>query len=181
MSCETAAAKPVNISFEDAAAQDGLRKPSQRQGTLRIITIEGFDKSACGGTHLRNTSEIGAILIRKSEKLRGQVRMEFVCGDRALRWAKKDFVLLSALSRQLSVPFEKTPEVAATLSERNKLLEKQNQKLSVELAQREGRELWAATVADENISEADTDKTSWDAPGQWRAASRDDEFCDAFR
>src|SRR6185369_17902041 len=71
-------ARPLAISFEDAAA--GLRKESQRMGTLRVVAIDGIDRSACGGTHVRTTAEIGPVAIRKSEKIRGNTRLEFVCG-----------------------------------------------------------------------------------------------------
>lgn len=137
-------ARPLAITFEDAAA--GLRKESQRMGTLRVVAIEGIDRSACGGTHVRTTAEIGPVMIRKTEKIRGNTRIEFVCGLRALRHARADFRTLQELSRQLSVPAAETPAVVATQLERVKALEKANQRLSAELAQREGRELWNATA-----------------------------------
>src|SRR5262249_21180026 len=62
-----AGARPVGISYEDAGSAFGLRKESERGGTLRIISIEGLDRSACGGTHVRSTAELGPILIRKLE------------------------------------------------------------------------------------------------------------------
>src|SRR5262249_3996798 len=52
--------RPVTIQFEDSREAQGLRKPSEREGTLRIITIDSLDRSACGGTHVRATGEIGA-------------------------------------------------------------------------------------------------------------------------
>ncbi len=70
-----AEAHPVTISYEDAGAAAGLRKESQRSGTLRIVSIEGVDRSACGGTHVRSTAELGPILIRKIEKIRGNLRV----------------------------------------------------------------------------------------------------------
>jgi alanyl-tRNA synthetase len=126
----------------------GLRKASQRTGTLRIVSIEGLDKSACGGTHVRSTAELGPILLRKSDKMRGNVRLEFVCGLRAIRQARTDFLLLEQLSRTLSVPPEQSVEVASSLTEKNKLLEKNCQRLAAELAQREGRELYHSTTPD---------------------------------
>src|SRR5882672_8267714 len=57
--------RPVLVSYEEAGAVAGLRKPSGREGTLRVITIEGLDRSACGGTHVRATGEIGPILLGK--------------------------------------------------------------------------------------------------------------------
>jgi alanyl-tRNA synthetase len=141
-------ARPLAITFEDAAADLGLRKESQRTGTLRIVAIEGIDRSACGGTHVRTTAEIGPVLIRKTEKIRGNTRLEFVCGLRALRHARADFRTLQELSRQLSAPAVETPGLISAQLERIKSLEKAHQRLASELAQREGREQWAATAPD---------------------------------
>jgi len=85
------------------------------------------------------------VLIRKLDKIRGNVRLEFVCGFRALRHARADFRMLLEISRHLSAPAERTPELVAAQIERIRLLEKANQRLATEVARREGRELWAAT------------------------------------
>lgn len=143
-----AEARPVSISFEDPSPELGLRKASQRTGTLRIISIDKLDKSACGGTHVRSTAELGPVLLRKVDKMRGNARLEFVCGGRALRQARADFLLLEQLSRTLSVPPDQSVEIAATLTEKNKALEKTCQRLAAELAQREGRELYHSTSPD---------------------------------
>jgi alanyl-tRNA synthetase len=143
-----AEARPLAITFEDATADLGLRKESQRTGTLRVVAIQGLDRSACGGTHVRNTAEIGPVLIRKTEKIRGNARLEFVCGLRALHQARADFRTLQELSRQLSAPASETPGLVYAQLERIKALEKANQRLASEVAQREGREQWAATAPD---------------------------------
>ncbi|HEY1760123.1 MAG TPA: alanyl-tRNA editing protein [Bryobacteraceae bacterium] len=143
-----AQARPVAVTYEDAASVSGLRKESQRTGTLRIVSIADLDRSACGGTHVSSTAEIGAVLIRKLEKVRGNVRVEFVCGRRALLSARRDFRLLSEISRELSAPFERAPELIAAQTARLKSLEKSSQRLATELATREGRELHAATSPD---------------------------------
>src|SRR5580692_7063536 len=145
-----AEARPVLITFEDAAADLGLRKASERTGTLRIVAIDGLDRSACGGTHLRSTSEIGSLQIRKLEKIRGTMRVEFVCGLRAVRAVRNDFRLLSEISRTLSNPFEEIPALIAAQIEKAKALEKTCGRLSTELAKREGAELHAATAAGED-------------------------------
>jgi alanyl-tRNA synthetase len=139
-------ARPVTITFEDATADLGLRKDSQRSGTLRVVAIDKIDRSACGGTHVRTTAEIGPIFLCKTEKIRGNTRLEFVCGLRALRQARDDFRILQELSRQLSAPAAETPTLVSAQLERIKTLEKSNQRLASELAQREGRELWEATA-----------------------------------
>jgi alanyl-tRNA synthetase len=141
-----AEARPVLITFEDASADLGLRKASERTGTLRIVAIDGLDRSACGGTHVRSTAEIGLIEIRKLEKIRGTVRVEFVCGLRALRAVRSDFRLLSEISRTLSAPFEDVPALLAAQIEKAKTLDKACTRLSIELAKREGGELHAVTA-----------------------------------
>ena len=143
-----AQARPVMVTYEDAEAAAGLRKESQRTGTLRIVSIGDLDRSACGGTHVRSTAEIGPVLTRKVEKIRSNVRLEFVCGHRAMAQARGDYRTLSAVGRALSSPFERAPELIVTQAERVKALEKTCQKLATELAAREGRELHAATVPD---------------------------------
>jgi alanyl-tRNA synthetase len=143
-------ARPVVITFEDASADLGLRKLSERTGTLRIVSIDGLDRSACGGTHVRSTAEIGAVQIRKLEKIRGTVRVEFVCGLRTIRAARADFRLLSEISRTLSTPFEDVPGLVAAQIEKAKTLEKTCQRLSTELAKREGGELHATTAPSED-------------------------------
>jgi alanyl-tRNA synthetase len=141
-----AEARPVLITFEDASTDLGLRKASERTGTLRIVSIQGLDRSACGGTHVRSTAEIGPIAIRKLEKIRGTTRVEFVCGMRAIRAARSDFRLLSEIARTLSTPFEEIPALVSAQIEKSKALEKTGLRLSTELAKREGAELHAATT-----------------------------------
>ncbi len=94
--------RPVTVGFEDAAAATGVRKHSDREGPLRIVTIRDLDRSACGGTHVRATGEIGPILIGKVERVRKAVRLEFVCGDRAIRRARSDHDLLARIAALFS-------------------------------------------------------------------------------
>jgi alanyl-tRNA synthetase len=103
----------VEVSFEEAGSTAGLRKRSDRDGALRIISIEDLDRSACGGTHVRATGEIGAILIRKTERIRKGVRMEFLCGGRAIRRARGDYSLLSQLAAEFTASGEELPQLLA--------------------------------------------------------------------
>jgi alanyl-tRNA synthetase len=78
--------RPVTIRFADAgeAAAMPLRKESRREGVLRLVEVEDFDVSACGGTHVARTGAIGIIAVAGSEKFKGGARLEFLCGGRAL-------------------------------------------------------------------------------------------------
>jgi len=108
--------RPVAIRFADAAeaAALPLRKESLRGGTLRLIDIEGYDISACGGTHVSQTGAIGVIAVASGEKLRGGTRIEFACGGRALRAYRglrdstaASIKLLSVLPSELPVAIER--------------------------------------------------------------------------
>src|SRR5215831_16723168 len=71
--------RPVSVRFValEEARKLGLRKlPPKQSGDLRLIDIREFDLTACGGTHVRSTGQIGAILLRKTEKVKQGVRVE---------------------------------------------------------------------------------------------------------
>jgi alanyl-tRNA synthetase len=68
----------------DQAAELPLRKEPAREGELRLIEIEGFDLTPCGGTHAYRTGEVGMIAVRSWERAKGLTRIEFVAGTRAL-------------------------------------------------------------------------------------------------
>ena len=141
--------RPLSVSFEDAAQAGDLRKASERTGTLRIVSIEGLDRSACGGTHVRRTGEIGPILIRKLEKVRNTMRVEFLCGGRAVRRARADFDALARAAQMFSGALDEVPALIAAQLESARNNDKLRRKLEAELAQYQGRELYAATAPDE--------------------------------
>jgi alanyl-tRNA synthetase len=138
---------PVVIAFEDASEAQGLRRASERGGELRIVSIEGLDRSPCGGTHVRATGEIGPVLIRKLDKIRGNVRLEFLCGTRAVRRARADFDALSRIAKMLSAPLDDSPSLVAALREAGEAAEKARQRLAAELARFRGREMYEAALA----------------------------------
>lgn len=139
--------RPVVVTFEDAAAVAArLRRPSARTGMLRVVTIEGHDTSACGGTHLRATGEIGAILLRRAEKIRENVRIEFVCGARAIRRARADYDALSAISAQLSAGVDEVASLVQTRVDDSKALASANRKLIEELSAHRARAQWESTA-----------------------------------
>ena len=140
--------RPVHVRFVDSAEARDLRKPSEREGTLRIVEMDGVDRSACGGTHVRTTGEIGPILVRKLEKIRNATRVEFLCGLRAVRRAQADFETLLRTSQLFSAALDETPAAAAATLEQARALAKQIQKLETELAGYRGRELYQATAPD---------------------------------
>ncbi len=97
--------RPVTIRFAAAeeAVSMGMRKESGRTGTLRLIDVQDYDLSACGGTHVERTGAIGIIAIGGWEKFRGGSRVEFLCGDRALQRFRLWRDCLAAIQKHLSV------------------------------------------------------------------------------
>lgn len=106
--------RSVEVTFEHSAEATGLRKMSEREGSLRIVTIRDLDRSACGGTHVRATGEIGSILLRRVERVRRAVRLEFVCGSRAVRTARTDHELVVGLAAEFSASAEELPRLMKT-------------------------------------------------------------------
>jgi alanyl-tRNA synthetase len=103
--------RPVVIRFGTAQelAESGIRKKVDREGTLRAIDIEGFDRQPCGGTHLASTGQAGLILLRKLERSREHWRIEFAAGYRALAAAHSDFATLTQAAAQLSCALQDVP------------------------------------------------------------------------
>lgn len=136
--------RPVEVSFEEAASAEGLRKASGREGTLRIVTILGVDRSACGGTHVRATGEIGPILIRKAERVKRSVRLEFLCGGRAVRQARADLDLLTRLAGRLSAAPDELPGLVDAQRTELKEALASRRELEDRLAALTARDLYAA-------------------------------------
>jgi alanyl-tRNA synthetase len=119
----------------EQARKVGVRKiPEAARDTLRLIEIRGVDLCACGGTHVLTTGQIGNIQIRKVEKVKQGVRVEFVCGVRALRIARKDFLVLSEAAALYSSHLWELPAQTQKLIDAGKAAQKQQHKLLEEIA-----------------------------------------------
>jgi alanyl-tRNA synthetase len=117
----------------------GVRKiPPAERDQLRLIDIRDFDLNACGGTHVRSTGQIGCILLRKMEKVKQGVRVEFVCGLRAVRTARRDFQTLSDAAAVFSTHIWDVPQQVRKSLEEIKMAQKAQHRLLEEVA-----ELWA--------------------------------------
>jgi alanyl-tRNA synthetase len=103
--------RPVSIRYATAeeAAQLPLRKESVRAGTLRLIDVQEFDLSACGGTHVARTGAIGAIVVGASERFKGGSRIEFFCGGRAVTRFRSLRDTVAASTRLLSAGIDDLP------------------------------------------------------------------------
>lgn len=141
--------RAVTVAFENADTAVGLRKASDRGGELRIVTIDGIDRSACGGTHVNHTGEIGAILLRRAERTKGHVRLEFICGARAVTRARTDAQLLGATARMFTAAPESVPALVEAQQQRVVELERDRKRLKGELAAYHAQALWDAAAPDD--------------------------------
>ena len=106
----------------DQAAELPLRKEPAREGELRLIEIEGFDLTPCGGTHAYRTGEVGMIAVRSWERAKGLTRIEFVAGTRALADYRKANKSARELAALFSTGRDDAPHLAAQVIEENKEL-----------------------------------------------------------
>jgi alanyl-tRNA synthetase len=130
--------RAVSIRFVplEEARQLGLRKiPPKQTGDLRLIDITDFDLTACGGTHVRATGQIGSILLRKIEKVKPGVRVEFVCGLRAVSAARRDFTTLTEAAAIYSSHIYDVPEQIRKSLTESKSAAKAQHRLLEELAE----------------------------------------------
>jgi alanyl-tRNA synthetase len=141
--CENLA---VEIGFEEARSVVGLRKATDRDGTIRVVTIRGLDRSACGGTHLRATGEIGTILLRRQEKMRKNARVEFLCGARAIRRARADFDALSSIASGLSASIDELAVLVPAQAEAMRTMQNTQRRLEDEVAGFRAASLYASTA-----------------------------------
>jgi len=153
----------VSVKFEEAAQATGLRKESDRAGILRIVSIADLDRSACGGTHVRSTGEIGAILIRRVERVRKAARLEFVCGLRAVRRARGDFEALTRIAGALSASLDDAPSLVSAQSEQLRNAENERRRLEREIASFRARALYdAAAIGSRGVKVVRHDGASMD-------------------
>jgi alanyl-tRNA synthetase len=114
--------RPVQIRqvTREEAAQLPLRKDSAREGELRLIEIEGFDLTPCGGTHASRTGEVGLVAARSFERAKGLTRIEFVAGGRALNDYRRTNRTARSIAAMFSVGRDEAPHSVARLLEENK-------------------------------------------------------------
>lgn len=106
-----------------------LRRAPAVHGPIRVVMVEGFDVCACGGTHLRATGEVGSVHIRRWERRHGQIRVEFLCGWRALRDYRAENAVCLGLAGHLSVGVQELPEAVTRLAEAEQAARQQVQEL----------------------------------------------------
>ncbi len=118
-----------------------LRRPPKKEGLIRVVEVDGFDYSACGGTHCRRAGEIGLIKITRREKIRGNLRFEFLCGRRAVAdYSLKNKVLAEIAAKLSAHETSILSAVEKTIAE-GKQARKKMRQLQEKLARYEAEEI----------------------------------------
>lgn len=126
---------------EEQIASVPLRRPPKKEGLIRVVEVDGFDYSACGGTHCRKTGEVGLIKIVGWERIRNNLRFEFLCGRRSLEdYSQKNRSLLQ-IAKQLSVHELDTPASVEKLQQEIKLLNRRTRKFQEDIARYEAQDV----------------------------------------
>lgn len=102
-----------------------LRRPPKVQGQVRVVEIDGFDYSACGGTHCLSTGMIGAIKILKSEHLSKRTRIHFIAGFQARDYFQKIHAAVSTLAEEMSIHRDDLVEAVRKQAEALKLAQRE--------------------------------------------------------
>jgi alanyl-tRNA synthetase len=130
----------------DQAAELPLRKEPSRDGDLRLIEIDGFDLTPCGGTHAYRTGEVGMIAVRSWERAKGLTRIEFVAGMRALADYRRANKSARAVAALFSTGRDDASQIASQMIEENKELSRRIRALEEVVAGVEAERLLASAV-----------------------------------
>ena len=136
--------RPVRAWFpdDDELATLQLRKVPDVDGRFRVVAVEGFDATACGGTHVAHTGEIGMIKVLRVDKRGDSLRVEFRCGDRALLDYRQKNALMNQLAADLTTGFWEVPAALERLREENKALRRELRTLRAAMLDHEAQQLW---------------------------------------
>jgi alanyl-tRNA synthetase len=136
--------RPVSATFatpEQVAAGLPLRKPPAVEGTIRLVAIDQFDLSACGGTHVSRTGEVGLIKIVKLDRRGELVRVDFRCGQRALLDYRQKNSVTNRLAAQLTTGIRELEPSVSRLQEELKAARRLVKQQQVDLLQLEATHL----------------------------------------
>jgi alanyl-tRNA synthetase len=123
--------RPISIRQVTSAeaATLPLRKEPAREGELRLIEINDFDLTPCGGTHAGSTGEVGVIAVRSWERAKGLTRIHFMAGIRAVADYRKANQTAREVAALFSAGREDSPALVARLVEENKKLRRRTGEL----------------------------------------------------
>jgi len=133
-----------------------LRRPPKVQTDIRVVEIAGFDWSACGGTHVRQTAEVGQIKIQRLDRRGAETRIEFLCGQRALGDYRRKQDIVQALINRLDTAEDDLPAAVDRLQDKLRAAQREWRATQAELVAAEAARLWDAgrTVGQRRVVQA---------------------------
>ena len=114
----------VHVVPREEVGRFPLRKLPAVEGMVRVVEVSGFDWSACGGTHVARSGQVGIITVLSTEKYKGGTRVGFVCGGRSLRRQRERMLLLRDLSLAFTAGEADLPKAVARLKEERDRLDR---------------------------------------------------------
>jgi alanyl-tRNA synthetase len=129
------------VRDEDVSALP-LRKPLAHKGPVRVVEIPEFDCSACGGTHVRTTGEVGLIKLTRSERRGAETRVEFLCGWRALADYAAKNALVMDLAREYTVSHRELGDMVHRLADDLKHSRRELRRTRDALLDAEAKAMW---------------------------------------
>jgi Ser-tRNA(Ala) deacylase AlaX len=126
---------------EDVAAFRLRKRPPADEAVIRVVEIDGYDWSPCGGTHVERTGQLRALKLLSLERYKGNVRVYFAAGAHALELlfkayeeAKQAALLLGAGVGDLSTRLRDSMEKTAHLEKKTKKCAQQRAEAEARLA-----------------------------------------------
>lgn len=111
--------RAITVSYPERSVLPALvyRSKIEIEGQVRIVTVDGYDVCACCAPHVARTGEIGLIKITNCQSYKGGVRLNILCGGRALADYAKKQESISQISAQLSSKPEEAAKAVKKLGE----------------------------------------------------------------
>lgn len=96
---------PIDIQFHRGAELDAIDYRSKKplEGDVRIVAFPGADCCACCGTHVLRSGQVGLVKFLSVQKFREGVRIELLCGKRALNYLARTWEQAKTIGQRLSV------------------------------------------------------------------------------
>ncbi len=130
----------------DELAALAIRKLPDVTGKVRIVDVGGFDITACGGTHVAHTGEVGLIKVVRFERRGETTRLEFRCGGRSLRDYREKNDVINRLVGEMTVGYWELGDAFSRLRAENKALQAELKAAREQLAEAEAQGLLAAAT-----------------------------------
>lgn len=160
--------RPIAVLYPSDAERAALklRKEPAVAESIRVIAVEGFDHSPCCGTHCARTGQVGAIHVRRWERVRKSARVHFLCGHRAIQDHRQRNRVVLALSTAFSARDDQLEARALDMQLRIKELSKEADALREQLWKHDAARMLSSAVSVGSVRYV---SASVDSPAQGKA------------